>query len=140
MKIKISPLKTATLQNSNAFVFHNVHWFWIKFTRNINKVKWQMAHWNKKLLTSRRWDVRSRVRQFLFCKKSVECGEKKLSAKNCKSYNNSALKTANLLKIHRFHRIHRKKMRELCGENYLFFTAILTLFFDQTSTWVMKLM
>ena len=44
------------------------------------------------------------VRQFFFGKKSGECGENKnFTAKN-------------LTKIHRFHRINRKKMRALCGE------------------------
>ena len=81
-----------------------------------------MAQWNTRLLTCRRWEVRTHLRQLLFRKKSCEGGEK-----------NSPLKTANLTKIHCF---HRKKMRAICGENFFSppFTAILTLFFDQTST------
>ena len=78
------------------------------------------------------------VCQFLFCKKSGECCDKsKFTAKNCNSYKNSPLKTANLTKLHRFRRNNCVKMRVLCGENYFFsplFTAILTLFFYQTLT------
>ena len=60
-------------------------------------------------------EVRTLVRQFLFCKNSGECGEKKFF---------TAKFNAILTKIHRFQRIQRYKMRALCGEKSFFFTAI----------------
>ena len=57
---------------------------------------------------------------------------KKFAAKNCKSYHNSPLKTVNLTKIQRFHRIHSKKKRALCGE--FFFSSLLTAIFSLFST------
>ena len=59
-----------------------------------------------------------------FVRNPMKALKKNFTAKNRKSYENSRLKTANLTQIHHFHRIHRKKMRVLCGENYFFVTAI----------------
>ena len=50
-----------------------------------------MQQWKRKLVTFRRWVIQTRVRQFLFCKKSDEKGGKNFHRKNRKSYNNSPL-------------------------------------------------
>ena len=76
-----------------------------------------MPQWNTNLLTSRRWEVRTCVRQFLFYKKNPMKAVKKIfTAKNLKS-------------CAKIHRIQRLKMRTLCGKN--FFNANLPLSFTK---------
>ena len=107
---KISPLKSQTLQ-----IFTAIFNAYLKFTGNVYRTKWQVAQWNKKLVTCRRWDVRIRVRQFLFLYEIRWMRWKKIHP-------------ANLKKIHRIHRFAVRKVFSPV------FSAILTLFFDKTST------
>ena len=69
-----------------------------------------MAQWNKKLLTCRRWEVRTRVRQ-LFCRKSSQSGEKNFSTLKPRNSplkpsnsTHSTLKDAGALRWNFFHR------------------------------------
>ena len=66
---KFSPLKLQTLQIPFNILFHRYFQRWYLFHRNYHWSMWQIEQWNKKLVTCRRWVVRTRIRQLLFCKK-----------------------------------------------------------------------
>ena len=102
----------------------NVHRQFQRSSQIHRKYHWSrwkmMAQWNKKLFKWRRWEVRTRGRQFAFCKKSGECGEKKIHRKNRKNSPHSTLKD---LVASRW----KKFFSPLLNAN-------LTLFFNQIST------
>ena len=105
MKIKKSPLKTTKIQR---ICFHNVYWVWFKFTRNICDVR---CSWRSGIRCC--WHpgyerFEPVYGSCFFVRNPVTAAKIKFSP----------LKTANLTKVHRFHRIHFKKMRALCGENF----------------------
>ena len=83
-----------------------------------------MAQWNKNLVTSRRLEVRTRVRALLFYKKFGECGEKKnFTAKKCKSYKVHRLKPQILQKVTAFNAFNAKRCRRFVVKKF-FCTAI----------------